>query len=62
MQDILALNEELVTKNPKDERINNPANPNHYWCYRMNVDLETLLKNKNFNSLLKKMLKDYNRI
>ncbi len=53
LQDILGMNEELRWKNPKEERINNPANPNHYWRYRMHIDLEDLIKSKNFNTELK---------
>lgn len=62
LQDILAMNENFVTENPADERINNPANPHHFWCYRMFVDLSSLLENTDFNFLLKKMLKATNRI
>jgi len=62
LQDILAMNDAFVTENPAEERINNPANPHHFWCYRMLIDLSSLLKNKDFNFLLKNMLKESNRI
>ena len=28
---------------PEDEQINIPANPHHYWRYRMPVSLESLI-------------------
>jgi 4-alpha-glucanotransferase len=34
------------------ERINVPANPRHYWRYRMHLTLEELIKNKKFNEKL----------
>jgi 4-alpha-glucanotransferase len=55
LQDILGMNEKLRREDPKEERINNPANPNHYWNYRMHIPLEQLIKEKDFN----KELKDY---
>jgi 4-alpha-glucanotransferase len=45
----------LRREDPSEERINNPANPNHYWNYRMHIPLEQLIKEKDFN----KELKDY---
>ncbi|HJW16781.1 MAG TPA: 4-alpha-glucanotransferase, partial [Flavisolibacter sp.] len=55
LQDILGMNEKLRRQDPGEERINNPANPNHYWNYRMHISLEQLIKEKDFN----KELKDY---
>lgn len=55
MQDILGMSETLRRENPAEERINNPANPNHYWNYRIHLNLEQLLKEKEFN----KELRDY---
>ena len=52
LQDLLAMNEEYRTASPKDERINIPANAKHYWKYRMNITLEDLMKNDNFNTKL----------
>ncbi|MEI2737355.1 MAG: 4-alpha-glucanotransferase [Chitinophagaceae bacterium] len=53
MQDILGMSETLRRENPHDERINNPANPKHYWQYRMHISLEDLIKEKEFNEELK---------
>ncbi len=62
LQDLLALDEALVTKNPDEERINDPSNPNHFWCYRMSVDLNELAKNAHFNGELRNLLKSSGRI
>ena len=53
LQDILGMSEKLRRENPQDERINNPANPKHYWQYRMHISLEDLIKEKDFNQELK---------
>lgn len=53
LQDILGINEILRRENPQDERINIPADPKHYWRYRMHMNLETLIKEVNFNEELK---------
>lgn len=53
LQDILGMSDKLRRENPQDERINNPANPKHYWQYRMHISLEDLIKEKEFNQELK---------
>lgn len=53
LQDILGMSDILRRQNPKDERINNPANPKHYWQYRMHISLEELIQEKEFNEELK---------
>jgi len=53
LQDILGMSGELRRENPEDERINVPANPQHYWRYRMHISLEQLIKEKSFNEELK---------
>lgn len=53
LQDLLGMSDELRRENPHEERINIPANPKHYWRYRMHLSLEDLLKAKDFNQELK---------
>ncbi|MFL5787834.1 MAG: 4-alpha-glucanotransferase, partial [Flavisolibacter sp.] len=55
LQDILGMSDTLRRENPAEERINDPANSNHYWNYRMHIGLEQLIKEKEFN----KELNDY---
>lgn len=56
LQDWLATDEGLRQTNPDTERINVPANPNHYWRYRMHLSLEQLLKEKKFNTRIKELV------
>ena len=52
---------ELRRQLPAEERINNPANPNHYWNYRMHIGLEQLIKEKEFNNELKDYIENSGR-
>jgi 4-alpha-glucanotransferase len=56
LQDILGMSETLRRKNPKEERINDPANPKNYWQYRMHISLEQLLSESTFNTELRSYL------
>jgi 4-alpha-glucanotransferase len=53
LQDLLGMDELLRRKDTHEERINIPANPKHYWRYRMHINLEDLLKLGSFNKELK---------
>lgn len=55
-QDLTSMDNSLRAKDPKTERINVPANPKHYWRYRMHISLEQLMKKDNFNKKLKQMI------
>ena len=44
LQDWLSINEELRLPDAGAERINIPANPRHYWRYRMHLTIEQLLQ------------------
>jgi 4-alpha-glucanotransferase len=52
LQDLLGIDAHLRRQNPNEERINVPANPSHYWQYRMHMTLENLLEQDRFNSEL----------
>lgn len=61
IQDLLGMSEKLRRKNADEERINNPANPNHYWQYRMHITLEELIKESEFNESLKNDIENCGR-
>lgn len=61
LQDLLGMDGELRRENPHDERINIPANPKHYWRYRMHLTLEKLQKSTTFNKALRKMVEESGR-
>jgi 4-alpha-glucanotransferase len=56
IQELLGMSQTLRRENPQDERINVPANPKHYWRYRMHFSLEQLMKEDEFNEALKDMI------
>lgn len=61
LQDLLGNDENLRRANPADDRINVPANANNYWCYRMHLTLEKLVKANDFNKELKEMIEQSGR-
>ena len=61
IQDLLGISGELRRASPQDERINIPANPQHYWRYRMHLNLEQLLKEEAFNEELEGYVKNSGR-
>lgn len=56
MQDLLAIDGKLRREDPLQEQINVPANPTHYWRYRLHISLEDLLKEKEFNRTVEGMI------
>ncbi|MDD2512882.1 MAG: 4-alpha-glucanotransferase [Proteiniphilum sp.] len=48
-QDWMSLDERLRNPDVAAERINIPANPEHYWRYRMHLSLDELVKETAFN-------------
>ena len=50
IQDWMSIDENLRLADADAERINVPANPKHYWRYRMHVSIEDLMKNEEFNA------------
>ncbi|MDD3356340.1 MAG: 4-alpha-glucanotransferase [Dysgonamonadaceae bacterium] len=54
-QDWMSIDGTLRRDNPHEERINVPANSEHYWRYRMHISLENLLKETSFNERIKNM-------
>jgi 4-alpha-glucanotransferase len=49
----MGISQSLRRAEPEDERINVPANPKHYWRYRMHITLEQLMKEDDLNRELK---------
>ncbi|MFT3981370.1 MAG: 4-alpha-glucanotransferase [Ferruginibacter sp.] len=61
LQDLLAMDGSLRKENPASERINNPADPDHYWNYRMHITLEELNEQPGFIVTLKNMVEESGR-
>ena len=62
LQDWLSMDGTLRRENPVEERINIPADPNHYWRYRMHITLEELSAAKDFNDTLSWMIASSGRL
>lgn len=61
LQDWLSIDADLRRKDPEEERINVPANPHHYWRYRMHITIEELIRQKGITNEIKKMVINSNR-
>lgn len=57
LQDIMGMSDQFRRENPHDERINIPAEPHHYWRYRMHLTLEELMGEKEFNAAFRENIK-----
>ncbi len=56
LQDYMAMDGELRRKDPREEQINVPANPRHYWRYRMHLTVEALRSDVRFTRLMRDMI------
>ncbi len=56
LQDWLSIDEKLRLPDADAERINIPANPRHYWRYRMHMTIEQLMAADNLNDTIKELV------
>jgi 4-alpha-glucanotransferase len=61
LQDLLAMDDQLRKVDPRKERINDPANPDHFWNYRMHISLEALKEEIGFLLTMKNMVQESGR-
>ena len=62
IQDWLATDEALRLPDADAERINIPANPKHYWRYRMHLNIEDLAADKRFVQNITEMISQSERV
>lgn len=62
IQDWLATDEALRLQDANAERINIPANPKHYWRYRMHLNIEDLAADKRFVQNITEMISQSGRV
>ena len=62
IQDWLATDEALRLPDSDAERINIPANPKHYWRYRMHLNIEDLAADKRFVQNITEMISQSGRV
>ncbi|MBP3286475.1 MAG: 4-alpha-glucanotransferase [Prevotella sp.] len=56
LQDWLAMDSELRSKHPQDERINVPSDPYNHWRYRMHLTIEQLIAAERYNNKVRTMI------
>ncbi|MCD8298012.1 MAG: 4-alpha-glucanotransferase [Prevotella sp.] len=61
IQDWLSMDEHLRLADADAERINIPANPHHYWRYRMHLNIEDLIANKGFSTTVSSLISENGR-
>jgi 4-alpha-glucanotransferase len=61
LQDWLSIDEKVRLDDPDKERINIPANPRHYWRYRMHLNIEELIANKALNENISTLIQHSGR-
>ena len=61
LQDWLALSAKLRNSDPKAERINQPADPNHHWRWRLHIPLEEMSADAPLSTEVCSLIKDSNR-
>ena len=61
LQDWMSTDERLRLPEADKERINIPANPRHYWRYRMHITIEQLMRADGLNSNIISMVKQSGR-
>jgi 4-alpha-glucanotransferase len=61
LQDLLSIDGNIRRENPLEEQINVPANPRHYWRYRMHLTMEQLMASDEYNTLLRNKIANSGR-
>ena len=61
LQDWIGMDERLRNPDARSERINEPANPRHYWRWRMHLNLEDLMEEEAFNKHIHELIMAYGR-
>ena len=58
LQDLLSIDGNIRRENPLEEQINVPANPRHYWRYRVHLTMEELIAADEYNNLLRNKIQN----
>ena len=61
LQDWFAIDERIRLADANAERINIPSIPKHYWRYRMHMNIEQLLADRDFNEQVKELIDEAGR-
>ena len=61
LQDWLSIDGKRRREKPEEEQINVPANPRHYWRYRMHLTIGELLAHTEFTQYLRNKIEGLGR-
>ena len=61
LQDWLSMDEKVRLADANAERINIPANPRHYWRYRMHLSIEQLMNENELNDEIRDLIENSGR-
>ena len=56
IQDVIGMSRNLPQRDPDEETINVPSNPEHYWRYRMHVSVADLEEDGELRNALRAMI------
>ncbi len=62
IQDWFSIDENIRLADANAERINIPANPRHYWRYRMHHNIEELIESNDFNQNIINLIREGKRM
>ncbi|MDR1563008.1 MAG: 4-alpha-glucanotransferase [Dysgonamonadaceae bacterium] len=62
LQDWLSIDRNIRRTDDDAERINIPADPHHYWRYRMHISFEDLIKAEELNGKIRRLIRDTGRV
>lgn len=61
LQDWMSCDAKIRRNDPREEIINIPANPKHYWRHRMHITIEQLIASKEFNEHVSQLIAESGR-
>ncbi|MCM1292632.1 MAG: 4-alpha-glucanotransferase [Bacteroides sp.] len=61
LQDWLSIDPVIRREDPREEQINRPDDPHHYWCYRMHLTLGDLKSASRLNNEISHLIADAGR-
>jgi 4-alpha-glucanotransferase len=57
----MAMDENIRLPDENGERINIPADSSHYWRYRMHLNIEDLMTNRDFSATVAELIRQTGR-
>jgi 4-alpha-glucanotransferase len=55
-QDLLALKDDYTKRPAREEIINDPTNPRHYWRFRLHIPMEAILGDEEYLKIVRELV------